>query len=479
MRRRFIRSLGSAMAAVLFAVALIVGLGSTPAHAAGAPDSAADPWVLWQYDGGAANPLDCATTGINAVTDNQQDLWYASPEAAAQDAVAAYGGSLSSITNVSGSYPSNAATYEIDIANSSCLHEYPGYAGLPLSTPVFATDVVYVGSAPLGTVCPDDSYVPAGQSCPGSGGGGTGGGQGSSCSAQSPADCVAITSTTPPKPVTGQPITVNVTVSPGQGGSGTPTGSVVVSDGSHSCTAQLSGGSGSCQISEPAATTYTLTAAYGGDANFASSTSAGSSVHVFKAATVTGLALSVASVGYGSRVDEEIAVSVAPQFAGTPTGTVQVTVNGGYACYLLLIGGEAVCAFQTSELPPGTYSVKAAYYGDANFKSSKSPSVELVVSETTKTAISLSASTATYGSEQKERISVTVSPQVPSTVSGTVTITASGSPICEIHLSSNKGTCTLSKTALAAGSYSMIATYAGTSVYDESASHATTLTITP
>ncbi len=289
----------------------------------------------------------------------------------------------------------------------------------------------------------------------------------------------AITDIAPAKPTVGQPVTVDVTVSPSSPGSGTPTGSAVVSDGSQSCTAQLSAGSGSCQLSESAVGTYTLTAAYGGDGNFGSSTSAGTKVSVSKEATVTGLGLSVLSVGYGSGVLENAYVTVTPQFAGTATGTVQVTVDGGYECYLLLAGGEAVCAFDASELPPGTHTVKAIYYGDTNFKSSKSPGIKIVVSEKTTTALSLSASTVTYGSEQEESISVTVSPQVAATISGTVTITASGNPVCKIHLSSNAGTCTLPKKALAAGSYSVIATYAGTSVYDESASSPAPLTISP
>jgi len=58
-----------------------------------------------------------------------------------------------------------------------------------------------------------------------------------------------------------------------------------------------------------------------------------------------------------------------------------------------------------------------------------------------------------------------------------VTVTASGSRVCVIHLSADTGTCTLPKTALAVGSYSMIATYAGTAVYDESASEAANLTM--
>jgi hypothetical protein len=675
MRWRFLRSFGPAMVAVLFAVALTVGLSPVQAHAAGSPYSTADPWELWQYDGGALDtggaPLACAAAGINSVTDNQQNLWEPSPEAAAQDAVAAYGGTLYGVYDESSSYPSFAAAYEVDIVNSPCLDSY----GFSPGTPVFATDVVFpTGGPPLGTVCPDDSYVPAGQQCPGTGGGGTGGGQSPpSCSAQSPGDCAAITGTTPASPVVGQPITVNVgvtagqggsgtptgqvvvsdgtrsctaqlsagtgscqltetaagtysltasyggdanfnastsapasvtvagapttttitktapdtpvtgqpvtatvTVSPGQGGSGTPTGQVVVSDGTRSCTAQLSGGTGSCeltetaagtysltatyggdagfasstsaaagvtvapdttktditsvtpakpatgqlftvtatvsadkpgsgtptgqvvvsdgtqsctaqlsggagscQLSEPEALAYTLTAAYGGDANFSTSTSHDKSVTVAKAATVTGLGVSATSIAYGSETNEAIDVAVAAQYGGTPTGEVQVTVDGGQVCYLQLIGGEAVCAFGASELPPGTYTVKAVYPGDANFKSSKSPSVSLAVHETTATAISLSAGAATYGKEQKEKISVTVSPQVSSTVTGKVAITASGRPVCDITLSKGNGSCTLSSDDLPAGTYSLIASYAGTTVFDQSVSAPAALTVAP
>ena len=51
-------------------------------------------------------------------------------------------------------------------------------------------------------------------------------------------------------------------------GSGTPTGTVTVSDGKRSCIADLTGGIGSCRITEPATGHYELTATYGGDGNF-------------------------------------------------------------------------------------------------------------------------------------------------------------------------------------------------------------------
>ena len=46
--------------------------------------------------------------------------------------------------------------------------------------------------------------------------------------------------------VAGQSFLVSVSVAPISPGAGTPTGTVTVSDGSHSCTVTLSGGAGSC-----------------------------------------------------------------------------------------------------------------------------------------------------------------------------------------------------------------------------------------
>jgi hypothetical protein len=99
------------------------------------------------------------------------------------------------------------------------------------------------------------------------------------------ASSTALTSLSPAVPVAGQPFTVNVTVSgaPAAGGgvfSGAPSGPVTVSDGNgQTCTATLSGGSGSCQLTEAATGPYTLTASYPGLGAFtASSGTAGVNV---------------------------------------------------------------------------------------------------------------------------------------------------------------------------------------------------------
>ena len=77
-----------------------------------------------------------------------------------------------------------------------------------------------------------------------------------------------ITSDDPDPSVAGGAVTVTVSVS---SASGTPTGSVAVSDGVDGCTIALSGGSGSCSAALATPGTRTITATYAGDASYAGS----------------------------------------------------------------------------------------------------------------------------------------------------------------------------------------------------------------
>ncbi|MCX8068635.1 MAG: PKD domain-containing protein, partial [Anaerolineae bacterium] len=80
-----------------------------------------------------------------------------------------------------------------------------------------------------------------------------------------------ITADEPDPSVVGQSVTVSVTVAAVAPGSGTPTGVVSVTatgGGNPACQATLSGGSGACSLVFTAAGPVTLTATYGGDANF-------------------------------------------------------------------------------------------------------------------------------------------------------------------------------------------------------------------
>ena len=94
------------------------------------------------------------------------------------------------------------------------------------------------------------------------------------------------------------------------------------------------------------------------------------------------------------------------------------------------------------------------------------------------TALMLSTTKVTYGHEQVEHLSVTVSPEhTGPTPYGSVTISRSTKTLCTITLASAVGSCTLSSTKLPAGTYSLVATYSGSERFKASASASSTLTV--
>ncbi|MGO9180446.1 MAG: Ig-like domain repeat protein [Candidatus Limnocylindrales bacterium] len=100
------------------------------------------------------------------------------------------------------------------------------------------------------------------------------------------------------------------------------------------------------------------------------------------------------------------------------------------------------------------------------------------VKATSKTTLKLSAKKVTYGHEQTEHLSVTVSPQFAGSMpTGTVTVKASTRTLCVITLSSGKGSCRLSAKRLNAGTYHLVATYGGSTNFDGSTSPKETLRV--
>jgi len=97
---------------------------------------------------------------------------------------------------------------------------------------------------------------------------------------------------------------------------------------------------------------------------------------------------------------------------------------------------------------------------------------------TSKTVLKLFSKKVTYGDEQAEHLSVTVSSQHSGpTVTGTVTIKASTTTLCVIKLKSAKGSCSLPARGLKAGTYHLVATYGGSANYKGSTSTKETLTV--
>ena len=190
----------------------------------------------------------------------------------------------------------------------------------------------------------------------------------------------------------GQPVTFAATVT---ANSGTPTGVVVLFDGTTSVSrGNLASGSVSMPVSSLPVGQSSITAAYQGSSLFARSTSAPLTQTVNRASTTTTLAASA----HPAHVNERITytASVSGQYGGAATGTVVFQDNGATIATVAVSGNQA--ATSTSYASEGTHSVVAIYSGDTNYTGSTSSTlIEKVEADkppyTTETMVATSQST--------------------------------------------------------------------------------------
>src|SRR5262249_28883817 len=255
-----------------------------------------------------------------------------------------------------------------------------------------------------------------------------------------------ITGDAPDPSVVGEPYTVNVSVAAAPPGTGTPSGSVSVTDGAGAiCTiAGLSGGTGSCSLTSPTAGAKTLTATFSGDANFNGST--GTDSHqVDKANTTTTIISDTpdpSAVGQGYAVS--VSVAATPPGSGTPSGSVTVADGSGESCTVASLGGGTGSSVVPSTRPR-TKTLTGAYAGDSNFNGS-APAGEphqVQKADTTTTITSdLSAATKT-GEAYTVSFTVTVNPPGAGTPTGNVAV-SDGTHSC--HGTGAAGSCALTST---------------------------------
>lgn len=203
-------------------------------------------------------------------------------------------------------------------------------------------------------------------------------------------------------------------------------------------------------------------------------------IDVPRAYTILSLSLSGATVVYGDEQAEQFAVSVAPNYPGpVPTGTVTIKKSTTTLCVITLSSAKGSCSLTAAELPVRSFSVYAIYARNTSFVGSSSFKTKTVLTVTraaSLTRLTVSSPKATFGHEQLERLSVSVTSAFPgAAVSGAVTI--SGTP-CIVKLSGGKGSCNLKARTLAAGKHSLVAHYWGSPYYVGSLSTGTTVDVT-
>ena len=191
--------------------------------------------------------------------------------------------------------------------------------------------------------------------------------------------------------VYGQTVVFTAEVSAVAPGSGTPTGTVTFKDGATALsTNALISGQVSYTNTALAAAVHWITAVYNGDGNFSTNISGVVTQTVNQAETTTAVASSVNPSVFGQPVSFTATIDPVAPGAGTPTGTVQFSIDGvAFGAPVALSGGLATSS-ALSSLAVAGHTVTAVYNGDSNFSGSDntaSPLTQTVNPADTTTAV--------------------------------------------------------------------------------------------
>ena len=279
-----------------------------------------------------------ANNGVGG-TINGSDMTFltsACPPAAPAVATAAATGVTTSAAVLHGTASANGA--QTTVAFEYGLTAAYGNAGSPVpatQSPLAAGAVGTAVSVPLAGLTCSTTYHFRAQA--NNGVGGTINGSDLTFKTAICAATTSISAHTPNPSTTLQLIAVTATASTGQPAPGTPTGTITVSDGS-GATCNITLPATSCNLAVTSAGAKTLTASYGGDANFAASSSAGvghtvNPVVSFNGPTATGSGAGSATVsGSGCTFTTAQFIPVAPLSAPVgvsfPHGLFDFKVGG-------------------------------------------------------------------------------------------------------------------------------------------------------
>jgi hypothetical protein len=194
---------------------------------------------------------------------------------------------------------------------------------------------------------------------------------------------------------------------------GTPTGTVMFFDGA----AQIGMGSLNAQAIAMFPTTalalgsHSITAQYGGDANFAASTST-PLTQVVNPVAKSSTSTMLASSPNPSTVNQSVTftATVTSQAQGTPTGTV-VFFDAANQIGMGNLNAQGVATLATTALTQGSHSITAQYGGDTNFSTSASlPLTQVVNAAAQDFSVSASPAAVTVSTGQSRMVTFSVTP---------------------------------------------------------------------
>lgn len=285
---------------------------------------------------------------------------------------------------------------------------------------------------------------------------------------------------TPANPAAfGQSVALTATVT-GSAPGYIPSGTVTFKDGSTTLgTATLNGaGQATMTTANLSMAVHSITAVYGGDGNYTSSSSPTLALSVNPVATATTLSTSASTVSYGQPLSITARVTISGQGATSLTGSVTLEDNGT-TLGMVSVNSQGQAVFTTAALAPGSHSLTAGYSGDSYSTGSTSSCLtESVAQATTTTAVTSSLSSVT--TDQAVTLTATISPGVSGlgTPTGMVTFLDGSTSVGSATLN-NSGQTILTTAALAVGSHSLTVVYAGDGNYTSSTSPGLSLMVNP
>jgi hypothetical protein len=249
----------------------------------------------------------------------------------------------------------------------------------------------------------------------------------------------------------GQSVTFTATVT---ASGGIPTGSVTFFDGASNLgTINLDGaGRAGLSLSSLTAGSHSLSASYGGNSSFSSSTSAPFTQTVNAATTTALLASSVSPAVVNQPVT--VTATITTQFGGITTGSI--TFKDG----VNILGSASpvgnVATITTTTLSKGNHSLSASYSGDPNFSGCNSNNLpEAVNQASTTTAVTSTVNPSV--ANQSTTFKATVTGQFGGTPTGTITFKSGTLSLGRVNLSG--GSASLIQTFTTSGARSITALY--------------------
>ncbi|HET9423407.1 MAG TPA: Ig-like domain-containing protein, partial [Nocardioides sp.] len=275
----------------------------------------------------------------------------------------------------------------------------------------------------------------------------------------------------PTSAVYGQPVTLSADVT---SAGGDATGSVTFTSGSTTLATTGINGAGHAEVvvDDIPVGSHQVVATYSGDDVYAGSVAAPKNLNVTKAEVDVALSSSDTSTVTGEAVNFTATVGVQAPGGGSPSGTVQLRVDGAdIGAPVALSGGTATFPAVTS-LGAGNHTVAAVYSGSPDYDGGQDSLQQDVSKADTSTIVLATPSPAVEG--EGATLTARIGAVAPGSgaPTGTVSFTANGDSLGAAPLQAVTGgaEAVLDISDLAPGTYSIVTTYAGDADYDGSAS---------